>query len=450
MPTVGEPVNEVLEASVNLLALHEYDPVFYPYLLQSTSGDGKLGRFDILFANPQEALVLESCGTLSGPYSESADGFLDALDKWHADVDKRSGPEPFAGGWFVFLGYELAAEIEPSLKLHDAGELPAAFAARCRSALIYDHVTGETRLVAEAGVSAAELARIRSDVIAPRPPPSQGIAIVAIREDDPGLFLDAVSSAKARIEYGDIYQANLSRAWHAVVKNDTSAASVYRALCRTNPAPFAGLARFRDVSIISSSPERLVRVRDGVAATRPIAGTRPRSSDRARDGDLSSELLAHPKERAEHIMLIDLERNDLGRVCEAGSVGVDEMMAIETYAHVHHIVSNVSGRLRDDATPGDVIRAVFPGGTITGCPKVKCMEIIASLERAPRGAYTGSFGYLNTDGSLDLNILIRTMVQYGSELSLRAGAGIVADSVPTAELEETRAKAKGLLAALGA
>jgi anthranilate synthase component 1 len=165
---------------------------------------------------------------------------------------------------------------------------------------------------------------------------------------------------------------------------------------------------------------------------------------------LSTELLAHPKERAEHIMLIDLERNDLGRVCEAGSVSVDEMMVIETYAHVHHIVSNVSGRLRNDVTPGDVIRAVFPGGTITGCPKVKCMEIIAGLERAARSAYTGSFGYLNRDGGLDLNILIRTMVQHGSELTLRAGAGIVADSVPNAELEETRAKAKGLLAALGA
>ncbi len=148
-------------------------------------------------------------------------------------------------------------------------------------------------------------------------------------------------------------------------------------------------------------------------------------------------------------MLIDLERNDLGRVCTAGSVEVDEMMVVESYAHVHHIVSNVKGRLRDDISPGQAIAAVFPGGTITGCPKVRCMEIIAEIESGPRGAYTGSFGYLNRDGSLDLNILIRTLVRSGNELSFRAGSGIVADSDPAAELAETRAKAKGMLRALG-
>jgi anthranilate synthase component 1 len=159
-------------------------------------------------------------------------------------------------------------------------------------------------------------------------------------------------------------------------------------------------------------------------------------------------LFAHPKERAEHVMLIDLERNDLGRVCEPGSVEVDEMMVLESYAHVHHIVSNVRGRLRSGVTPGQALAAVFPGGTITGCPKVRCMEIIAELEQGPRGAYTGSFGYLNRDGSLDLNILIRTIVRSGDRVTLRAGAGIVADSDPEAELEETRAKAEGLLRAL--
>ena len=163
---------------------------------------------------------------------------------------------------------------------------------------------------------------------------------------------------------------------------------------------------------------------------------------------MSAELIANPKERAEHVMLIDLERNDLGRICEPGSVEVDEMMVIESYAHVHHIVSNVRGRLRAGITPGSALRAVFPGGTITGCPKVRCMEIIAELETSPRGAYTGSFGYLNRDGSMDLNILIRTMVLHGTRLRLRAGAGIVADSEPEAELDETRAKARGLLEAL--
>ena len=449
MPLSGDSSTEVVAADVDLPGLHVHDPEFYPYLLQSTSRDGRLGRYDILFANPEQSLVLNHHGELEGPFSDRADRFLDALDQWHASEQGAGGPAPFSGGWFLYLGYELAGEIEDTLRLSDDTQLPVAFATRCRAAIIRDHVRNETRLVTEAGVPSTVLDRIRSDVEAEQSPPDSGVSIVSIREDEPGFFLDAVASAKARIDYGDIYQANLSRSWHATIGEGTSPASVYRALCEANPAPFAGLARFGDTSIISSSPERLVCVREGVVATRPIAGTRPRSADVAVDGDLSAELLTHPKERAEHVMLIDLERNDLGRICKPGSVSVDEMMVIETYAHVHHIVSNVSGTLDDDVTPGDIIRAVFPGGTITGCPKVKCMEIIASLERAPRGAYTGSFGYLNCDGSLDLNILIRTMVQHNDELTLRAGAGIVADSVPNAELEETRAKAKGLLAALG-
>jgi len=183
--------------------------------------------------------------------------------------------------------------------------------------------------------------------------------------------------------------------------------------------------------------------------TRPIAGTRPRDEERQRDQAYSSELLAHPKERAEHVMLIDLERNDLGRISRPGSVEVNELMVLESFAHVHHIVSNVRGRLCAGVTPGEVIRAVFPGGTITGCPKVRCMEIIAELEGVGRGAYTGSMGYLNRDGSLDLNILIRTLVMAGGKVSFRAGAGIVADSVAERELEETRAKARGLLLAVG-
>jgi anthranilate synthase component 1 len=162
------------------------------------------------------------------------------------------------------------------------------------------------------------------------------------------------------------------------------------------------------------------------------------------------ELAGHPKERAEHVMLIDLERNDLGRVCTPGSVEVDELMTVESYAHVHHIVSNVRGRLRGDATPGEVIRAVFPGGTITGCPKVRCMEIIAELEATGRGAYTGAFGWLNRDGDMDLNILIRSAEVQGKTLRFRTGAGIVADSRPQPELDETRAKARGMLRAIGA
>jgi anthranilate synthase component 1 len=216
----------------------------------------------------------------------------------------------------------------------------------------------------------------------------------------------------------------------------------------TNPSPFAALLRHEDFALLSSSPERLVSIRGNTVSTRPIAGTRPRGATAQADAALVQSLLGNEKERAEHVMLIDLERNDLGRVCAAGSVRVDEYMGIETYAHVHHIVSNVSGRLRNAATPVDVIRALFPGGTITGCPKVRCMEVIAELEGTGRGAYTGSIGYLNRDGSCDFNILIRTITAQDGVFRFRAGAGIVADSNPEQELAETRAKAEGMRRAL--
>jgi anthranilate synthase component 1 len=199
------------------------------------------------------------------------------------------------------------------------------------------------------------------------------------------------------------------------------------------------------MSIISSSPERLVSVKNGIVETRPIAGTRRRDDDQLSDDALARELLEHPKEQAEHIMLIDLERNDLGRVCRPGTIEVNELMVLETWEHVHHIVSNVRGALQKDKTPVDVLRAVFPGGTITGCPKVRCIEILAEMEQQARGAYTGSLGYINKDGSMDFNILIRTMVRNRDDIVFRAGGGIVSDSIAEKELEETRAKAKGLL-----
>jgi anthranilate synthase component 1 len=225
---------------------------------------------------------------------------------------------------------------------------------------------------------------------------------------------------------------------------------LYARLCQTNPAPFAGLATFTEGAIISSSPERLLRVNNGWAETRPIAGTRPRSTSEQDDVAFKTELIGHPKERAEHIMLIDLERNDLGRICKPGSIEVNEMMVLESYAHVHHIVSNVRGELRGEVTPGQAIHAVFPGGTITGCPKEHCMAIIAELEQTPRGAYTGSMGYLNHNGDMDLNILIRTITMNNDTINLRAGAGLVADSIAEMELEETCHKARGMLLALGA
>jgi len=279
-------------------------------------------------------------------------------------------------------------------------------------------------------------------------PDSESLLQGTVTEDPAQHYLDAVERALEYIAAGDVYQANLSRAWTAKLSASTQPHDVYRRLRQTNPGPFSGLAVLDGMAIVSSSPERLASVRHGIIETRPIAGTRPRGMDAQSDTALARELHANLKERAEHVMLIDLERNDLGRVCEAGSVEVNEFMSIESYAHVHHIVSNVRGRLRDGVTPGQSLAAVFPGGTITGCPKVRCMEIIAELERKPRGAYTGSLGYLNRDGSMDFNILIRTLQIVDDTITLRAGAGIVADSIPANELAEARAKARGVLRAL--
>ena len=261
-------------------------------------------------------------------------------------------------------------------------------------------------------------------------------------------FLRAVAAARRYIAAGDIFQANLSRCWDARFDAPVDPAALYSRLCISNPAPFAGMVVRDNFNIVSSSPERLVRRSGERIDTRPIAGTRPRDEAPDLMQQRVTELLANPKERAEHIMLIDLERNDLGRVSVGGSVRVDEYMVVESYAHVHHIVSNICGTARPGLTPGQLIRAVFPGGTITGCPKVRCMEIIRDLEDRFRGPYTGSMGYLNHDGDCDLNILIRTMLVRGDHVQFAAGAGIVADSDPHAELEETRAKAKGMLRAL--
>lgn len=269
-----------------------------------------------------------------------------------------------------------------------------------------------------------------------------------VGEDAPARFTDGVGKVIEYLRAGDVFQVNLSRRWSAQFASTLSPQALYAQLRVANPAPFAGLFMAQGRAVVSSSPERLVSVHGDDVQTRPIAGTRPRF---AGDDDAAriQELVGHPKERAEHVMLIDLERNDLGRICTPGSVEVDELMTVESYAHVHHIVSNVRGRLRAGVSPGQVIAATFPGGTITGCPKVRCMQIIAELEQTARGAYTGAFGWLNRDGDLDLNILIRTAEVAAASATFRTGAGIVVDSDPDKELDETRAKARGLMRALG-
>ncbi|MDO9371121.1 MAG: aminodeoxychorismate synthase component I [Gammaproteobacteria bacterium] len=444
----------------DLLALHALHPARYPYLLESVVHGTPAARYDILFAFPGATLELADLITLRGPAVEGTN-FLAQLDRWWSAEqqprDTAAAAMPFRGGWFAYLGYELAAQIEPSLKLPTVRSgLPVAFATRIPAAIVRDHLTQSLHLIAEPG-SEDLLARMREDVAALEKSTLEASMSsaplawpgITLQEDSPREFLDGVERILRYIREGDVFQVNLSRIWRGRCHASIDAAQVYRRLREYNPAPFAGLACHGASAIISSSPERLVQVRGGVVTTRPIAGTRPRRENHSSDGLDTAALLAHPKERAEHIMLIDLERNDMGRVCVPGSVRVDELMSVESYAHVHHIVSGVRGELRPGTTPGEVLRAVFPGGTITGCPKVRCMEIIAELERVPRGAYTGAMGYLNRDGDMDFNILIRTLIKEGDDISLRAGAGIVADSSPQRELEETRAKARGLLRALG-
>lgn len=435
-------------------------PDLFPVLFDSAAA----GSRSLLAAMPDGLLGLDREGRLVvegnvppevGAQGRSG-GFLAALDAWwrgvHAEAPQGSG---LAGGWVVYLGYEMAQEIEPRLRLPQ-GSLPwRALALRVRAALEHDLASDAIEAVAAPGHEAqlgkiealARAAMADRSRAAGSPRGAGRAAPVEIEEEAPEHFLGRVARAQEHIRAGDIYQANLSRWWRARWP-DCDAHALYERLCAANPAPFAALARLPGMDILSSSPERLVQISAREVNTRPIAGTRPRSRLPGQDSSEAAALTAHPKERAEHVMLIDLERNDLGRICKAGTVRVDEFMVVESYAHVHHIVSNVRGTLRDGVTPVDALRAVFPGGTITGVPKVRCMEIIAALEGAGRDAYTGSLGWIAANGDADFNILIRTLTLADGRLEARAGAGIVADSQAQRELEETRAKARGLLAAL--
>ena len=448
-----------LEGVDDLLALHHLNPERYPHLLESVTHGTAQARYNILFAFPAETLKLKSdgCLTCNGSELESPD-FLDSFDfQWkHAatkaltvGIDLDHENPPFRGGWFVFLAYEFLVQIERKLNIANVDEnMPLAFATRFPSAIIYDHLEQKVYAVSETTRSQVIFEKIKQDC-AELYNDRDRLCLTGLSrliEDDPEQYINDVERIKHYIKEGDVFQVNLSRQWQGALKNNCTGGAIYDCLRKKNPAPFAGLMSIDAVThVICSSPERLVSINKNKVSTRPIAGTHPRGDSEREDHMLSVQLLSHPKERAEHIMLIDLERSDLGRVCETGSIDVNEFMVLESYAHVHHIVSEVTGTLRNDATPASVIKAVFPGGTITGCPKVRCMEIISELESTPRGAYTGSMGYVNHNGDMDLNILIRTLTKKGKNIYLRAGSGIVADSLPERELEETRAKAKGLL-----
>lgn len=380
--------------------------------------------------------------------------FLQSLLKQPTSDNSQVAQLPFTGGWLGWLGYDLAWEIEKLPKLNqDTLPFPVAYWYEPDCFAVLDHVAQILWLAAgdfeQLDCLEAKLAVSNSPAnILPDTPTTSAINFLTNQEQ----YQNAVRQAKQHIQAGDIFQTNLSLRFQTSTTNDSW--SIYQQLQKINPSPFASYWRSPWGDVISCSPERLVQLEGNIAQTRPIAGTRRRGIDRASDRALAAELLANNKERAEHIMLVDLERNDLGRVCQWGSVEVNELLVIERYSHVMHLVSNVKGILNSDRDAIDLIRSVFPGGTITGCPKVRCMELIEELEPLCRSLFYGSCGYLDQRGNLDLNILIRTLlyVQSGdsniAQVYGQVGAGIVADSDPEQEWYESLNKAEAQIAAL--
>ncbi len=359
---------------------------------------------------------------------------------------------PFMGGWLGWLGFDTAWEIEtlPYLK-EDSLPFPVAYWYEPEQFAILDHQQQHLWLAAFSATDINAMVQRLEHYQPSTRSASQASQKITLCSNQT-QFETAVRKAKDHIRAGDVFQVNLSLRFQA--KTNSSPWDVYCQLHRINPSPFASYWRTPWGHVISCSPERLVQLHNQTAQTRPIAGTRPRGTTPATDQEFAQTLQANPKERAEHIMLVDLERNDLGRVCRWGSVQVNELMVVERYSHVMHLVSNVIGTLRSNLNAIDLIRATFPGGTITGCPKVRCMEIIETLEPLRRSLFYGSCGYLDRRGHLDLNILIRTLLLTPDELNHhtvwgQVGAGIVADSNPHQEWLESLQKAQAQLLALG-
>lgn len=452
-----------------------------PLLLESSRPAAGSGQFSFMLAEPRAIFrskknrwAYDQFGGPAAGRARRVSGAGDPLAALKRLFHKRSFetgcPLPFAGGAAGLFAYELKDRFERfKVQVRDPWEIPdldlgfydqglalnhksrrlcafRAFAPEMLKRLTYEECAAMTARAYQTVVGMAETTAPPA-----APAPRVPAAIQARRIGSTGAarrkFVRAVKKIRQHIHRGDVYQVNLSQVIEFVFSGD--AYGLYLRQAESNPTSFAAYADFGDYQLVSASPERLLRVNGRRVSTRPIAGTRPRSKNARIDRNLTAELLLSPKERAEHVMLVDLERNDLGRVCRPGSVRVDELMAVEKYSHVKHIVSNVTGRLADDRDVWDVIRAVFPGGTITGAPKIRAMEIIGRLEGRARGPYTGSIGYVGYDGNCDLNIVIRTLWMRGRRAYLQAGAGIVADSDPQKEYEETLHKAAAFLDVLG-
>ncbi|MFI9200845.1 anthranilate synthase component I [Streptomyces sp. NPDC053048] len=385
------------------------------------------------------------------------------------DLIEGAGMPPFTGGMVGYLGYDIVRRLEkigehPGGAGPDALDLPELTMLLTSDLAVLDHWNGTVLLIAnainhndlETGVDEAYADAVaRLDAMAAdlrRPVPSDPTTLPP--SELPGYtarwggadYMEAVEDIKERIRAGEAFQVVPSQRFETPCT--ASALDVYRVLRATNPSPYMYLLRFDGFDVVGSSPEALVKVEDGHAMLHPIAGTRPRGATPQADAALAEELLADPKERAEHLMLVDLGRNDLGRVCEPGSVEVVDFMSIERYSHVMHIVSTVTGRLAEGRTAFDVLTACFPAGTLSGAPKPRAMQIIEELEPAPRGLYGGCVGYLDFAGDSDTAIAIRTALLRDGTAYVQAGAGVVADSDPTAEDAECRNKAAAVLRAV--
>lgn len=473
-----------LETPVSVyLKLAESGPSF---LLESVTGGEQVARYSFIGVNPSCSYVLKG-KTLEkhrpGHEFETLSlGDDDPLEILRAELkDYRPefipGLPRLFGGLVGYLGYEAAAFFEPSAFIQDVGierdadqVLPDAVFFLADTIIAFDHAFGKLLLIANArldqgeavGIRAAEdrLDQLQARLSRPNPQPSYPQETKLYVHPTPSLlsnttkaqFCQAVLQAKEEIAAGEIFQVVLSQRFSRETR--VQPFDIYRTLRRLNPSPymfffnFGHLAGEQPFHLIGASPEMHVRVEQQKATIRPIAGTRPRGHTPEEDAHFEVDLLEDPKERAEHLMLVDLARNDLGRVCEYGSVNVSEFMGVERYSHVMHIVSQVEGELRDAYDGFDLLRATFPAGTVSGAPKIRAMQIISELEKDPRGPYAGAVGYFSFDGSMDTCITIRTLVMEGKRISIQAGAGIVADSEPEREFQETLNKARALAQAI--
>lgn len=448
------------------LKLRDGGPAF---LLESVE-HGHLGRHSMIGVRPQ-AVIRGEGGTLVQRDAAGARHELDATDPFGAVEDAVAAvgmaapdePLDFWGGAVGYFGYDLVRTVEslPDMPADDVG-VPDLVALITGPVVIFDHLRRTLTIVVPcptgAGVDidaeyrravdlVSELKGRLAGPVPTRPTPTPAPELGTVHSNMPRAdFEAAVERAREYIFAGDVFQVVPSQRFSASMNLDPF--SVYRALRTVNPSPYMYFLEADDVTLVGSSPEMLVKVEHGLVETRPIAGSRPRGTDDAHDQQLADELLADPKERAEHVMLVDLGRNDLGRVSETGTVRVSELMDVRRYSHIMHIESSVEGRLRAGLRASDALRATFPAGTLSGAPKVRAMEIIDELEPTKRGPYGGAVGYLGWNGDLDTCITIRTIVCADGVAHVQAGAGIVADSVPATEFIESQNKAAALMRAI--